>query len=67
MARFSSHTARNRRRLTMGNLYLAAAVILFAAVVFLLFRGDTSAPQEDLAGPGAADARPPQGGPAQPA
>jgi LysM repeat protein len=40
----------------MGNLYLAAAVILFAAVVFLLFRGDTSAPQEDLAGPGAADA-----------
>ena len=56
MARFSSHARRNGRRLTMGNLYLVAAVILFAAVVFLLFRGDASKPPEDSTGPEAADA-----------
>jgi len=48
MARFSSRSARNRRRQTAGTLYLVGAVVVFAAVVFFLFRGDSSAPQEDL-------------------
>jgi lipoprotein-anchoring transpeptidase ErfK/SrfK len=50
MARSSSRSARNRRRQTAGRLYLAGAVIVFAVVVFLLFRGDSSVPDDDVAG-----------------
>jgi len=46
MARFFSRSGRSRRGRNSNSLYLAGAVIAFVVVVFLLFRGDSSAPQE---------------------
>lgn len=56
MARFSSHSGRNRRRPTANTLYLAGALIVFAVVVILLFRGDSSVPQEGPVDAGTAGA-----------
>ncbi len=49
MARLFSRAGRKRRRLKNNTLYLAVSVIVFAIVVFILFRGDSSAPQEAAA------------------
>lgn len=59
MARWFSHLRTVRSGWKGGNFFVIATVVLFVAVVFLLFRGHSSGPQEAAAG----DLRPP----AQPA
>ncbi len=49
MARLFSNLAAVRHGWRGGNLYLVAAIVLFAAVIFLLFRGHSSGPQEAAA------------------
>jgi len=49
MARFFSRSGRTRRRQNSHSLYLAGAVIGFIVVVTLLFRGDSSTPQDTKA------------------
>jgi len=50
MARLFSNLAAVRHGWKSGGIYLVTAVILFAAVVFLLFRGQSGGPQEATAG-----------------
>ena len=50
MARFSSHMTRVRSQLKGGGLFLIVAVVVFAGVVFLLFRDQSGGPQEASAG-----------------
>ncbi len=54
MAR-SSYSARSRRRRRTHSMYLAGAIVVFAAVLFFLFRDDSSVPGESLAGADATD------------
>ena len=49
MARWFSNWAAVRHGWKGGNLYLIVAIVLFAVVVFLLFRGHSSGPQEAAA------------------
>ena len=46
MARLLSSTGRKRRGLKNNTLYLAVSIVVFAVVVFILFRGDSSVPRE---------------------
>lgn len=46
MARLFSRAGRKRRRLKNNTVYLIISVVVFAVVVFVLFRGDSSTPQE---------------------
>ncbi|HSW00854.1 MAG TPA: L,D-transpeptidase family protein [Sedimentisphaerales bacterium] len=55
MARLFSNLAAVRHGWKSGGVYLVTAVILFAAVVFLLFRGQSGGPQEATAGNPAPD------------
>lgn len=51
MARFSSYSARSRRRRKTHSIYLVGAIVLFALVVyFFFFRGDSPAQREAVAG-----------------
>ncbi|UCD51687.1 MAG: L,D-transpeptidase family protein [Phycisphaerales bacterium] len=54
MAR-SSYSARSRRRRRTHSMYLAGAIVVFAAVVFLLFRGGGSVSGEDAVDAGAVE------------
>ena len=49
MARWFSNLTAVRHGWKGGNLYLIVAMVLFAVVVFLLFRGHSSGPQEAAA------------------
>jgi len=57
MARLFSNLAAVRHGWKSGGVYLVTAVILFAAVVFLLFRGQSGGPQEATAGNPAPESR----------
>jgi LysM repeat protein len=61
MARLSFDWFGGRTR--TGGLYVVIALAVFVAVVFLLFRGHTSGPQEAVAGGGAPAAQPGNPGP----
>ncbi|HNS19058.1 MAG TPA: L,D-transpeptidase family protein [Sedimentisphaerales bacterium] len=50
MARFLSNFTAPRHGWKGGGLYLVVALVLFAAVVFVLFRGRSGGPQEATAG-----------------
>lgn len=52
MARFSPYSARGRHRRRIRTIYLGAAIVIVALVVYFLLWGDASAPQEVLAGQG---------------
>lgn len=54
MAR-SSYSARSRRRRRTHSMYLAGAIVVFAAVVFFLFRGDSSVSGDDGVDAGAVE------------
>jgi hypothetical protein len=57
MARLFSNLAAVRHGWKSGGVYLVTAVILFTAVVFLLFRGQSGGPQEATAGNPAPESR----------
>lgn len=50
MARLLSNFAAVRRNWKGGGIYMVAAIVVFAVIVFLLFRGRSSGPQEAAAG-----------------
>ncbi len=51
MARFLSNFSTARRGWKGGGVYLITALVLFAGIVFFLFRGRSSGPQEAVATP----------------
>jgi len=51
MAR-SPYSARSRRRRKTHSIYLAGAIVIFALIIYFLFRGDSPAPQDAVAGEG---------------
>jgi LysM repeat protein len=69
MARWFSHLRTARHGWRSGGFYVVAAVVLFAVIVFLLFRGHSSGPQEAAAGDLRPSAQPvaPELGPITPA
>ncbi len=58
MPRFSSDSTRNHHGRRVNSVFLISASVVFAMVVFLLFRGHSSGPQEATAGSGPSGTKP---------
>jgi LysM repeat protein len=58
MARILSNLLRDRQGRRANSVFLASATVVFVVVVFLLFRGHSSGPQEVVAGSDAGGASP---------